>query len=495
MLEENYDTYNANNFLRGKVVAGPPYNEIWYTTNNGGTAGYHYSGDYSPKLNAYMGNHGVQFYNDNPPGFSIESSCFYDCNNLVSVVLPSSLTYIGHHAFDNCSSLVSVSIPNTVTGIGEFAFYQCSSLVSISIPNTVTSIGKYAFRSCTSLQDIILPDGLNYIGASAFRYCSGLQSITIPIGVSTIPLSAFEECNSLRSATILGAINIGQYAFYECSSLQSVTIPNSVTSIGEYAFYYCIGLQSVTFKSVPLIDQYAFYFCNNLSSKLLDLTDSDNPYIGTSLENYPAGGFTEAHYHGTLEPGEWGTITLPFAPTSHPGIVFFSIDNVDAANGTLTLSVAGNIVAGKPYLLRNQTDNAGFTLSASASSVPVNITASEQTIGSFALKGTFQAKELTETGLYKQQGGEFVSTGSLGIDPLHAYLKDNGGSAPETIVINCDDVFVEITNEDDSVVSLYGLKKVEFINQGNTPAVRVTNADDSTVTYENPKKVEFGKQE
>ena len=127
-----------------------------------------------------------------------------------------------------------------------------------------------------------------------------------------------------------------------------------------------------------------------------------------------------------------------------------------------------------------------------ATSVPVNITASEQTVGDFALKGTFQAKELTETGLYEQQDGEFVKVGSLSIDPFRAYLKDDDGSAVDRIVID-GGTLVKITNQDDSTITLYGLKKVEFIKENGTPAVRVTRADDSTATYTNPKKVDFGK--
>ncbi|MDO5343196.1 MAG: leucine-rich repeat protein, partial [Bacteroidia bacterium] len=437
VLEEYYDSYNSKSSLRGKVVAGPPYNEIWYTTNNGETA-EHLLDVNRPALNTCMGNHCVQFYNGNLPEFSYSGTCFCDCNNLVSAVLPSSITYIGHSAFCRCSNLVSVSIPSTVTGIGDYAFNRCTNLVSISIPNKVTGIGSYAFEECTSLRNIILPDELNYIGDFAFVYCYGLQSIIIPDMVSTI----------------------SERAFYLCSALKDVTIGNSVTSIGEDAFNACSSLQSVTFKSVPLLKKDVFWSCYNISSKILDLTDSEKPYIGTSLSNYP--GFTEARYHGTLEPGEWGTITLPFVPSSHLGIVFFAIDNVDAANGTLTLSVAENIEAGKPYLFRNQTGDANFTLSATpvapATNVPVNITVSEQTSGSFALKGTFQAKELTETGMYKQQGGEFVHTNSLNIDPFRVYLKDTGSSALTRIVID-GGTLVKITMQDDSVVALYGLKE------------------------------------
>ena len=289
--------------------------------------------------------------------------------------------------------------------------------------------------------------------------------------------------------------SIGNDAFHNCSSLLSATIPNRVTSIGQHAFSDCNSLATVTFNSLPVLGIEAFYPCANLNNRILDLTDSDKPYIGASTENYP--GFTEARYHGTLEPGEWGTITLPFVPSSHSGIVFFSIDNVDAENGTLTLSIVENIVAGKPYLFRNQTDAASFTLTAMpaapATNVPVIITASEQTVGDFALKGTFQAKNLTETGLYQLDGDAFVHAGSLSINPFHAYLKDNGGSAATSIVINCDGVLVEITNQDDSTVTLYGLKKVEFLKENNVPSVRVTYADNSTATYENPKKVDFEK--
>ena len=943
VLEEYYSRYDGQSFLSGNVVAGPPYNEIWYTTNNGGTAGYTDQSITPPPLNAYMGSHGVQFFDGNPPAFDSPRHCFYQCTNLVSAVLPSSITSIGEYAFYNCTNLVSVSIPNTVTSIGEYAFGQCASLQTITIPESVNNIdkvafgqcyslrsvtilgtiynvGEWAFTQCTNLVDIfyfgdgtpnvatgkygsffecpatiyvkdatrhsnwgdrpvrswrsgrgdgsrenpleienyinlygfalevsvsgdndlcgkltrdivgnsnvldangnpnpgtykewlpigylissssssnniffcgefngnghtisglyhnhynsgscvglfgrtgngafihdlglvdsymsggglnggicgdmayghiancynaatvawgggiagwcrenaritnchnvghifstgsgiadavfnnptvtysvencyalegvsnsainnnygttynvevksaaafasgevcwllngsevdtrwrqqlgrdsypvffgnylvgyengeyynegmcsqspnhrhlltgtngtiptttetgrygyytcsycnnkfmdehccipatperlIIPKakdneiwyttsnhqkltpynanafGVTYndagnvyelgvghiqfdsnvtsIGSEAFHNCNNLTSITIPNSVTSIGKKAFMFCTNLTSITIpRNVTSIGDEAIDACHSITSIVIPSGVTSIGEFAIYNCLNLSSVTFHSLPAAGQYAVSYCNNLSTKALDLTDSDKPYIGTSLDNYP--GFTEARYHGTLEPGEWGTIVLPFVPTSHPGIVFFSIDNVDAANGTLTLSVAENIVAGKPYLLRNQTDNAGFTLSAvpaaPATNVPVNVTASVQTVGNFALNGSFKADELTEPGLYGQQGGEFVHAGSLSIDPFRAYLKDNGGSAATSIVINCDGVLVEITKQDGSVITLSGLKNVEFVNENNVPSVRVTYADDSTVTYENPKKVEF----
>ena len=442
VLEENYNTYNANSTLRGKVVAGPPYNEIWYTTNDGGTAGQILLDVNRPALNVHMGNHCVQIYND-PPKLSYGEICFHDCTNLVSVVLPSSITDIGSQAFERCSSLVSVSIPNTVTSIGDFAFYQCYSLVSISIPNKVTSIGEFAFHDCTSLQNIILPDGLNYISKHTFYYCSALKSVTIGNSVAGIGDYAFYRCSALTSVTIGNSVeSIGDHAFAHCSALASVTMGNSVESIANYAFSDCSALQTVTFKTIPLLYEDAFFLCNKLSSKILDLTDSDKPYIGTSLGNYPGGGFTEARYRRTLEEGKWGTIVLPFAPTDGlEGLEFYELEKmVTTDGGSLVFTKVNAPKAGVPYLVKNVSDSeTNFTLTANTPNVTVETQG--QTVDAFTLKGSFQQVSLNTTevpngNLYCLKDGKFChETGQINIAPFRAYIEGNGATQAEISII------------------------------------------------------------
>ena len=62
---------------------------------------------------------------------SVGSSAFGTDNNwdggrvakyLSSVEFPSSITYIGNHAFQGCSQLESVDLPSSLTKIGELAF-------------------------------------------------------------------------------------------------------------------------------------------------------------------------------------------------------------------------------------------------------------------------------------------------------------------------------------------------------------------------------------
>ena len=92
-----------------------------------------------------------------------------------------------------------------------------------------------------------------------------------------------------------------------------------------------------------------------------------------------------------------------------------------------------------------------------------------------------------------ENGVAFYNWDGKSIGDNTAYLT--GDPDVESIAIEVyDGVLVKITNQDDSTVTLYGLKKVEFIKENDVPAVRVTYADNSTVTYENPKKAEFKKE-
>ena len=80
-------------------------------------------------------------------------------------------------AFYDCDSLISVVIPDSVTSIGDWVFAYCYSLISVVIPDSVTSIGKYAFAYCDRLTSVVIGDSVTSIGVWAFAYCTGLKNI------------------------------------------------------------------------------------------------------------------------------------------------------------------------------------------------------------------------------------------------------------------------------------------------------------------------------
>ena len=65
---------------------------------------------------------------------------------------------IAASAFYGCAELTAVILPDSVTGIGHHAFYECTSLTAINIPEGVTEIGNYAFFCCPGLPDFTDPD-------------------------------------------------------------------------------------------------------------------------------------------------------------------------------------------------------------------------------------------------------------------------------------------------------------------------------------------------
>lgn len=167
-----------------------------------------------------------------PEGVTDISGFFYDCENLKSVKLPSTLTSIGASAFRNCTSLTSITIPAGVTVIDDSAFEGCIALTDVVIPETVTEIQIEAFRGCTALAKISIPAGVTAIGESAFRGCTGLGNVTLPSALDTL----------------------GHYAFYDCSAFTSVTVPSSVTWMGQQIFRGCTALEEIT---VPFVGEYA----------------------------------------------------------------------------------------------------------------------------------------------------------------------------------------------------------------------------------------------
>ena len=72
----------------------------------------------------------------------------FDSKQLISVVIPNTVTSIGNRAFSN-NKLTTVTIPNSVISIGEGAFWG-NQLTSVTIPNSVKNIGDYAFGKSNS---------------------------------------------------------------------------------------------------------------------------------------------------------------------------------------------------------------------------------------------------------------------------------------------------------------------------------------------------------
>ena len=106
------------------------------------------------------------------PVTELEGRCFYDCSNLTSVTIPSSVTSLGGGCFSDCTGLTSVTIPSSVTSLENSCFSSCSSLTSINIPSSVKSLGDWCFEECRYLTSINIPSSVTSLGEYCFSYCN-----------------------------------------------------------------------------------------------------------------------------------------------------------------------------------------------------------------------------------------------------------------------------------------------------------------------------------
>lgn len=280
-------------------------NTAWYNNQPDGVV---YAGKVVYKYKGQMPDNTSIILKDGRKG--IAADAFLGCSNLVSIVIPKTVTNIGFNAFYHCESLTDITIPDSVTYIEIYAFTNCINLKSVVIPATITDISSKSFGyysydnklfkkidgftiygyTGTAAETYAKENGVTFIALdesdSDFEYellDDGTAEITgyngsaieliIPseidgYAITKIGDGAFFRNTNLTNITIPnGVITIGGWAFEYCTSLTSITIPGSVTRIGNSAFYDCENLKSIVIpKSVTSIEDYTFELCKSLES-------------------------------------------------------------------------------------------------------------------------------------------------------------------------------------------------------------------------------------
>ena len=155
----------------------------------------------------------------------ISGGAFYNEENLVGIVMPSSLIAIGEEAFSGCTNLKSVSFGENVEEIGGGAFEECTSLESITIPEKVKEISDYCFSECTALKSVEFPNNLEVISGGAFRCCASLEDVKIPDSVTTLNDDVFWYCENLKNISIGSKLRHIEYGtIYDCPALEKITV-------------------------------------------------------------------------------------------------------------------------------------------------------------------------------------------------------------------------------------------------------------------------------
>lgn len=201
---------------------------------------------------------------------SIGTGAFANCKSLTSVDMPNTVTTLENGTYQNCTNLKDVKLSDNLKRIGAendhysgSSFEGCQNLASIDIPASVSWINSFSFKNCVNLKTVTFHEGLQVIGGKSFQGCSSLVSVSIPKSVTSIGDESFCICSSLNEMNLSqeGTPEINSSAF-AYSGLSSITIPETVTSVGGGILNGCSRLTSI------------FWECNRDVPNIIDLNST-----------------------------------------------------------------------------------------------------------------------------------------------------------------------------------------------------------------------------
>ena len=245
---------------------------------------------------------------------SIENGAFRFCGGMTgTLVIPNTVTYIGHFAFDGCSRFTgSLEIPDGVTVIANWAFNSMNEITSVSIPNSVVAIGTKAFASFWKITSFSIPESVTYLGPGFVWACEKLVTLEVdennPVYYSESNAVIERETKKLVQGTKTTVIPeditvIGAMAFEAVENQGNLVIPQSVISIEDEAFKYAHFTGTLNLpENLQYIGKSAFYF--SYCTGALYIPDGVS-FIGEYT--FANSGFSEIHLPKSLKTIEGNT--------------------------------------------------------------------------------------------------------------------------------------------------------------------------------------------
>ncbi len=290
MIIYGYDSSYAATYAANNEITFQSLNDFSFDAQSGTITGYTGNGG-TVYIPSSIGGVAVVTIGDDAFGYK---------GDILSIVIPDSVTSIGNYSFEYCTGLTTITVPKSVLNIGNGAFYNCMYMTEINVdfdnPNYSSEDGVLYNNNKTTLikfpnakgGSFSIPDGVTSIEENAFYYNRFMTSVTMPDSLLTIGISAFSACMELESVVFSdNLVDIGIHSFGNCNELTSVTIPASATAVSEAAFLMCSGLETVVIEDgVTAINDYSFYYCSSLQSVTIPASVTS---IGENVfDNHPS---------------------------------------------------------------------------------------------------------------------------------------------------------------------------------------------------------------
>lgn len=154
-----------------------------------------------------------------------------NCNNLKEIDLSG---FNGDKICDNfcynCYNLRTIVVPSSVQFIGDKFCYNCYNLTSVILPSSLIEIGSSFCNACRKLNEIILPENLTISGSLLGN--TNLRRIIIPSNLNSIDNGSFSGIYSLKEVILREGLHTFNWnSLANSINIQYFKVPNSITQI------------------------------------------------------------------------------------------------------------------------------------------------------------------------------------------------------------------------------------------------------------------------
>ena len=121
-----------------------------------------------------------------------------------SYTVPASVTKLGKASFRNISALTAVTLPNGLKTIDWYVFYECPNLATLNLPSSLESIGDDSLQRI-KVSSIVVPENITALNDSFLYSCHELTSVELPSTLTAIWRYSFSYDPKLKTVTCKAA--------------------------------------------------------------------------------------------------------------------------------------------------------------------------------------------------------------------------------------------------------------------------------------------------
>lgn len=170
------------------------------------------------------------------------SHCFYQQQNLTTIVLPKSLERLDGWCLAG-TGLKELHVPMGTRTVTDFAVMDCKDLKAVWLPHSITELSGFCFQNCPALESVyIAAEGLTFTPGNVFKNCPRVRVMQVdkttgkpfrtlytgPQADTSAEASAAKDTFVVRDGVLL-EVNLPEGTDF------TVTLPSNIHHIGSEA--------------------------------------------------------------------------------------------------------------------------------------------------------------------------------------------------------------------------------------------------------------------